>query len=68
MKQLTARQLQILQLKAEGATRDDIGALLAISPHTVKTHLERIRIRLRARNTAHAVAIAVRTGLVEVAA
>ena len=37
---------------------------LGISPHTVKTHLERIFEKLGANDRAQAVAIAIRTGIV----
>ena len=36
----------------------------AVSPHTVKTHLERIFEKLGANDRAQAVAIAIRTGIV----
>ena len=38
---------------------------LGISPHTVKTHLERIFEKLGANDRAQAVAIAIRTGIVK---
>jgi two-component system nitrate/nitrite response regulator NarL len=38
---------------------------LGISPHTVKTHLERIFEKLGAGDRAQAVAIALRQGLVD---
>ena len=50
-----------------GRRRDDPGRSprdLGISPHTVKTHLERIFEKLGANDRAQAVAIAIRTGIV----
>lgn len=39
---LTVREIQILQLIAEGKTNPKIGEALGLSRHTVKTHLVRI--------------------------
>lgn len=58
----TARELQVLGLVAQGLRARDIASRLDISIYTAKTHLERARRRLRARSTAHAVAIAYERG------
>ncbi len=50
---------------AYGATTKEVAHDLGISPHTVKTHLERIFEKLGANDRAQAVAIAIRSGLVE---
>ena len=62
---LSKREKQILQLVANGSTTKEVARDLGISPHTVKTHLERIFEKLGANDRAQAVAIAIRTGLVE---
>ncbi len=62
---LSAREKEILQKVAYGATTKEVAHDLGISPHTVKTHLERIFEKLGANDRAQAVAIAIRTGLVE---
>ena len=49
---------------AYGATTKEVAHDLGISPHTVKTHLERIFEKLGANDRAQAVAIAIRTGIV----
>ena len=54
----------ILLMVAEGATTRQVATDLGISPHTVKTHLERIFEKLGANDRAQAVAIAIRTGIV----
>jgi DNA-binding NarL/FixJ family response regulator len=61
---LSKREREILQKIANGATTKEVAAELGISPHTVKTHLERIFEKLGANDRAQAVAIAIRTGLV----
>ena len=61
---LSKREREILQKIANGATTKLVAVELGISPHTVKTHLERIFEKLGANDRAQAVAIAIRTGLV----
>ncbi len=62
---LSKREVQILQMVAYGSTTKEVALDLGISPHTVKTHLERIFEKLEANDRAQAVAIAIRRGLVE---
>ncbi|HEX2425528.1 MAG TPA: response regulator transcription factor [Actinomycetota bacterium] len=62
---LSRREKEILQKVAYGATTKEVAHDLGISPHTVKTHLERIFEKLGANDRAQAVAIAIRTGLVD---
>jgi DNA-binding NarL/FixJ family response regulator len=57
-------EAQTLQKVADGATTRQVATELGISPHTVKTHLERIFEKLGANDRAQAVAIAIRTGIV----
>lgn len=60
---LTARELQVLQLVAEGLTNRRIGARLGISEHTAKFHVNAILGKLGARSRGEAVAQAARLGL-----
>jgi DNA-binding NarL/FixJ family response regulator len=62
---LSRRESQILQKVAYGATTKEVAHDLGISPHTVKTHLERIFEKLGANDRAQAVAIALRKKLVD---
>jgi DNA-binding NarL/FixJ family response regulator len=62
---LSKREAEILQKVAYGATTKEVAEDLGISPHTVKTHLERIFEKLGANDRAQAVAIAIRRGIVE---
>lgn len=61
---LTAREREVLQLVAEGATNREIAASLQLSEHTVHFHVKNILAKLHLRNRAQAVAYAIRTGLV----
>lgn len=62
---LSKRETEILQRVAFGATTKVVADELGISPHTVKTHLERIFEKLGANDRAQAVAIAIRKGMVD---
>jgi DNA-binding NarL/FixJ family response regulator len=62
---LSRRETEILPKVAYGATTKEVARDLDISPHTVKTHLERIFEKLGANDRAQAVAIAIRGGIVE---
>jgi len=60
---LSPRQLEVLTLVAVGADARQIAAELSISDATVRTHVKNVLARLGAHNRAHAVAIAMATGL-----
>lgn len=60
---LTAREREVLQLVAEGATNREVAAALYLSQHTVNFHMKNILHKLHLKNRAQAVAFAVRTGL-----
>ena len=60
---LTARELDVLQLMAEGATNREIAARLYISPKTVTVHITRILAKLDARTRVEAAGVAQRLGL-----
>jgi DNA-binding CsgD family transcriptional regulator len=60
---LTERELDVLELVAEGYSTAEIARDLWITEDTVRTHIKRALARLEARTRAHAVAIAFREGL-----
>jgi DNA-binding NarL/FixJ family response regulator len=62
---LTPRELEVLQLLAEGLSALDIAERLFISAKTVGTHVEHIFNKLGVRSRGQAVAVAYRAGLVE---
>ena len=61
---LTEREIQLLQLAAEGLSGPQIADDLVLSPATVKKHFERIYAKLRVGDRAAAVAAAMRHGLI----
>ena len=60
---LTPREAEVLAGAAEGETAAQTGARLFLSSETVKDYRKRIIAKLGARNGTHAVALALRTGL-----
>ena len=62
---LTKRELEVLQLLADGHTPKEIGQELCITEKTVSTHMQNIRIKLDVHNQTQAVAAAFRMGLVD---
>jgi len=61
---LSARQLEVLGLIAQGKKDAEIGTLLHIKPSTVSTTCANIKRKLRAKNRAHMVTLAVGRGLI----
>jgi DNA-binding NarL/FixJ family response regulator len=61
---LTGREREVLVQVAGGHSNDEIAARLAVSPLTVKTHVNRAMSKLGARDRAQLVVIAYETGLV----
>jgi len=62
---LTPRELEVLRLLANGATRTDTAASLVLSTKTVASHMESILMKLAVHTQAQAVSVAFRSGLVE---
>lgn len=60
---LTAQELRILAMVADGETNREIGAALHMSPYTVKDHLTRSMRKLGTRTRAETVARATREGV-----
>jgi DNA-binding NarL/FixJ family response regulator len=61
---VTPREIEVLELAAEGHGARQIAAELVISPATVRTHFEHIYTKLGVRDRAAAVAKAMRLGLI----
>ena len=63
---LTPRERQVLVEMSHGLGNREIGGALGISAHTAKFHVAQIIAKLDAQSRAHAVAKAMRAGLVDV--
>ena len=61
---LTRRQLEILQLLADGRSTDQIAATLHLSAATVRNHITHLLANLGVHTRIHAVLVAIRIGLV----
>ena len=64
---LTKRERDVLNSLCLGESYKEIGAKLGIKPTMVVWHCQHIRDKFGARSTLHAVCIAFRTGMVEMA-
>jgi DNA-binding CsgD family transcriptional regulator len=62
---LTAREIECLSALADGLSSEAIASHLQISIPTVAMHLTNARHKLNAKSREHAVAIALRTGLLK---
>jgi DNA-binding NarL/FixJ family response regulator len=61
---LAAREVEVLRLVAEGYDTADIALKLSYSERTIKNVLHAVMTRLNLRNRSHAVAYALRQGLI----
>ena len=64
---LSQRELDVLRLAAEGLTSKEIGHRLVppVTAGTVKNHFNAVFIKLGANDRAHAVALGIREGLID---
>ena len=63
---LTAREIEVLRMIAEGLGNKEIASKLRISDHTVKFHISSIFVKLGASSRTEAVTIGIRKGLIMV--
>ncbi len=61
--ELTARELEVLRLLAEGKSNKAVGASLSIAEVTVKSHVRAVFSKLNVLSRTEAIAVANRTGL-----
>ncbi|PQZ60977.1 MULTISPECIES: response regulator transcription factor [unclassified Microbacterium] len=64
LSRLTSREHEVLLLVAGGKTNQEIASSLTISPHTAKTHVNRIMSKADARDRAQLVILAYESGIV----
>jgi DNA-binding NarL/FixJ family response regulator len=63
--QLTARELEVLKLIANGNANKEIAAQLSVREDTVKSHVGNILEKLGANDRTHAVTIGLQRGIIE---
>ena len=61
---LASREIEVLRLIAEGYDTTEVAKALSYSERTVKNVLHDVTSRLQLRNRSHAVAYALREGLI----
>lgn len=64
LRELSAREVEVLQLVADGRSNKEIGQALSLSALTVKSHLSRIGRKLGTGDRAQMVALAMRAGVI----
>lgn len=64
-KVLSEREVEVLALSADGYSNKQLAAKLHISDDTIDTHNRNIVAKLGARNMKQAIAIGIRTGVIE---
>lgn len=61
---LSAREIQVVQLIAGGATNEEVARVLVLSKRTVQSHLDRVMRKTETRNRTQLAVLAVQEGLV----
>ena len=61
---LSARELEVLRLAADGNSNRMIGEILTISEPTVKSHMSTVLVKLGASDRTHAVTLALKRGYI----
>lgn len=64
LKELSAREIDVLKLIAKGMNNDEIARTLFISPHTVKNHVSNVYRKMGMDDRTQVAITALRLGLV----
>jgi DNA-binding CsgD family transcriptional regulator len=62
---LTNREIEVLNLLAEGNSTDEISSALQISGHTVRNHVQNVLFKLQVNNRLKAINLSRRLGLID---
>jgi DNA-binding NarL/FixJ family response regulator len=58
MRNLSFREVQVINYTAQGCTAKEVARLTGLEPRTVEIYVSNIRKKLQAKNIAHAIYIA----------
>jgi LuxR family transcriptional regulator of spore coat protein len=58
MRNLSSREMQVINYTAKGCTAKEIARLIGLEPRTIEMYVSNIRKKLQAKNIAHAIYIA----------
>ena len=61
---LTAREIEVLELIAQGLRNREVGKALGITEETIKVHVRNIMEKLSAQDRTEAVTMALRRGII----
>ena len=64
--ELSAREIEVLSLISRGSSNKSVAETLSISDQTVKGHVKNILWKLEANDRTHAVALAVKRGIIRI--
>ena len=64
LSRLSSREQEVLGLLVDGAGNEEIGRLLVISPHTARTHIQRVIRKLGVHSRLEAAMLATQSGIV----
>ena len=62
---LNDREREVLSWTAQGKTAGEIGSILNISARTIEWHIQKARRKINAVNVVHAIALAIKAGVIE---
>jgi two-component system invasion response regulator UvrY len=65
LKRLSAREIQVLKMVAEGRTSKEIARVLGVLPSTIDTYRSRLMTKLEVNDVPALVRLAIRAGLIE---
>lgn len=65
---LTHREIEVLEMIANGLSAKEAAQTIGIAPRTVERHVENVRLKMRARNRVHMVTCAVGQGMLTIEA
>jgi DNA-binding CsgD family transcriptional regulator len=61
---LSDREREVLSWTAQGKTAGEIGSILSISARTIEWHMQNARRKMNAINVVHAIALAIKAGVI----